>query len=301
MSDRILRLSSNELWRLLELVDPVELVAARLGGTAGGDEAGRFIAASAPAGDHVVFEDPATAVRCLLPASALRGLRTAAVVALAARALLFPSLVTVAVFGSDPATQLQLALIARYVPGVSFVAVWPDDGQPLDERVLDLLDRTDISLLTVGDAGEAMFGASLLVGFGLDRLPARRPAPGALLVNATGRDLPVNLENTADGIYVDDLGLLGDNRHRRFVRVHNDRADRDSEAHWRTEGWHRNQSRSQVRADLGQVLTGASPGRTTIDEVLLVELLGLRDLDVTLACRFQRAALQDGAGAWLSE
>ncbi|MEV4319167.1 hypothetical protein [Actinocrispum sp. NPDC049592] len=301
MSDRTLRLSRDELWRLLELVDPVELVAARLGGAACGDEAGRLSAAGASGGDHVVFEDRDTAVRCLLPASALRGLRTASVVALAARALLFPSLVTVAVLGSDPATQLQLALIARYVPGVSFVAVWPDDGQPLDERVLDLLDRTDISLLTAGDAGEAMFGASLLVGVGLDRLPARRPAPGAVLVNATGRDLPANLENTADGIYVDDLGLLGDNRHRRFVRVHTDRNDRDSEPHWRAEGWHRNQGRSQVQGDLGQVLTGACPGRTTIDEVLLVELLGLRDLDVTLACRFHRAALQDGAGAWLSE
>jgi hypothetical protein len=42
---------------------------------------------------------------------------------------------------------------------------------------------------------------------------------------------------------------------------------------------------------------GTRPGPA--DGVLLMELLGLRELDVTLACRLQRTAVEHGVGAWL--
>jgi ornithine cyclodeaminase/alanine dehydrogenase-like protein (mu-crystallin family) len=317
MSDRILQLGRDELWRVLELIDPVELMVAQLSGQAVDREvrescrlaAAPAAAVGAPVTEPVLLEDSRTGVRCLLSASSLADLRTAALVAMAARQLLTPSVVTVAALGSGPAVQLQLAVLARHVPTVGFVALWPagdEETVPVDRPVLDLLESVGVSLLLAGDAEEAMFGANLLLGAGpgQDHLGDRRLALGAVVVNTTGHDLPDHLVDGVDGIYVDDSRLLETNRHRRFVQLHLDQVAMGGvgggvEPRGRSEGWHRNQC--LIQADLAQVLTGVRPGRKHIDDVLLVELLGLRELDLTLACLLQRAALDLGVGAWLFE
>jgi ornithine cyclodeaminase/alanine dehydrogenase-like protein (mu-crystallin family) len=315
MSDRILQLGRDELWRVLELIDPVELMVAQLSGQAADREVRescRLVAApamaavtGAPATEPVLLDDSRTGVRCLLSASSLSDLRTAALVAMAARQLLTPSVVTVGALGSGPAVQLQLAVVARHVPQVSFVALWPTGNEetvPVDRPVLDLLESVGVSLLLAGDAEEAVFGASLLLsaGPGQEHLGVRRLALGAVVINTTGHDLPDRVVDGVDGIYVDDSRLLETNQHRRFVQLHLDRiATGSGEPHGPSEGWHRNQC--LIQADLAQVLTGARPGRTHVDDVLLVELLGLRELDVTLACLLQRTALDNGVGAWLFE
>jgi ornithine cyclodeaminase/alanine dehydrogenase-like protein (mu-crystallin family) len=317
MAGQILRLGADELWRLLELIDPVELMAARLVGRAtGGTEARpacRLIpaprGADAPDTEPVLLEDLRSGLRCLLPASVLYELRTAALVALAARELLGPGVVTAAVLGSGSAVQLQLAVVARHVPGVSFVAVCPagdPDGVPVRLNVLDLLDRAGVSVLVAAGVGEAVFGANLLLiaDLGDEQLRLDQLALGALLVNASGRDLPEALLRGVDGIFVDDLGLLERNRHRRFVRMHLDRPDSAPEPVRRPEGWYRAgavSGRRRVAADLGQVLAGTHPGRALVDDILLMELLGPRDLDIALACRIQRVALEHGVGTWLFE
>src|SRR5262249_38980044 len=149
------------------------------------------------------------------------------------------------VIGSGLALELQLVALRTHVPDISHVAV---AGPRPDQAVLDLLDRDGIGVSMVTTIADAVFGANLVVLAGPARLNAPRLAKGALLVNATGIDLPAALLGSVHAVYVDDpAGLAGG---RPFAKAQPAR------------------QRGRVRrlpavaGDLGQVLAGDRPGRT---------------------------------------
>lgn len=173
--------------------------------------------------------------------------RAAVLTALSARYLLAPGVVTASVVGGGWAVRAQLDAVARHVPGTSHVAVRVLDGEPLDRDLVDRLRLTGIGLSVAATAGEAVFGANLVVVTDVadpDTWPVRLPG-GAVLVNATGGDLPPAVTRAVDVVFVDDLALLRCAPHRGLP----------------------------VEADLRQVVTGECAGRTSADHVLLVELL----------------------------
>ncbi|MFD7656315.1 hypothetical protein ACFV4N_20285, partial [Actinosynnema sp. NPDC059797] len=136
---------------------------------------------------------------------------------------------------------------ARPVPGPRTVAVGGNAGEPMDRDLVDRLRLTGIGLSVAATAGEAVFGANLVVVTDVadpDTWPVRLPG-GAVLVNATGGDLPPAVTRAVDVVFVDDLALLRCAPHRGLP----------------------------VEADLRQVVTGECAGRTSADHVLLVELL----------------------------
>ena len=55
-----------------------------------------------------------------------------------------------------------------------------------------------------------------------------------------------------------------------------------------------------VRAELGDVLTGASAGRASDTEITIFESLGLAVEDVAAAACAYRKASQDGRGTWVN-
>jgi ornithine cyclodeaminase/alanine dehydrogenase-like protein (mu-crystallin family) len=297
MTRHILQLGVDETWRVLELIDLVDLAAAKLveRATAGDavEQSHRLVhapATGAPAMESVLVEDLRTGDCCRLGASMLQESRNASVAALAARKLLAPGAVTAAVFGSGSSVQQLLA----------------SDGDTVLVRpaVLDLLDQVGTDLSVAAGVDEAVFGANLLLIADSGRVDLRldQVALGALLVNVSGRDLPDRLVRDVDGIFVDDLGLLDANRHRGFVRAHLDPPDAVTRSC--PEGWHRGRAMGgsrRIDADLGQVLAGTHAGRRLADDILLVELLGVRELDVALASRIQQVAQEHGIGTWLWE
>ncbi len=54
-----------------------------------------------------------------------------------------------------------------------------------------------------------------------------------------------------------------------------------------------------IRAELGQILTGARPGRTSTDEVTLFKSLGLAAEDLAAAEYLYRKCKETGAGTWV--
>lgn len=313
MTSPILRLSAEELRSALDGIDPIEVLAEELiGKTVDRTEwdrrqVGRLTpwrdASGAPASDQVLVEDLRSGSKCLLPASSLRMVRAAGLTALTARELLTRGVVTAAVLGSGPATQLQLTLNTRYVPDISHIAIatWStgDGGTPVEPEVLDELELAGIGLSISDSVEEAVFGANLVIVVGgrPEGLELGHLARGALLINTEGRDLPHDLVNGVDQIYVDDAALLEANPERYFVKMHL-AASGNSDWPRPHNGSHH---RRHIDADLGQVLTGARPGRRNIDDILLVELLSVHVLDVWLACRLHRAARERGLGARLLE
>ena len=59
-------------------------------------------------------------------------------------------------------------------------------------------------------------------------------------------------------------------------------------------------SRGHIRAELGEVLTGAKPGRASAGEITLFKSLGLAVEDLAAAEHLYRKAKETGAGVWAS-
>ncbi len=275
----VLELSADEVWTAFDTVDPLPpLVAELTGRTSQRSDALRPWPGAETGPAALVVVDGC----CVLPAASLRMFHAASLVALAARQLLSPGGATVALLGVTPASQPQLAAIARLLPDISHIAICLAGdlrSNPLEPRLVDQLDLSGIGLSVGTDPAAAVFGANLVVlldGAGVD-LRAAHFATGAVLVNATGVVLPDRLAAEADEVIVDDNRLVGDTRaHSRCGRASG--------------------SPALPPADLGQLLYGSHPGRDRFDEVMLVELLGARTLNVRLARQLCRAARQQGLG-----
>jgi ornithine cyclodeaminase/alanine dehydrogenase-like protein (mu-crystallin family) len=306
-----LRLRHIDVLRAMEEFDLLEVMAEELVRPAldAPDHAlaSRFVPADdgANGSDELAVEDAGTGQICLLPKSSLRMVRSAGLSALAARELHPPGVVTAAILGSSEAAQLHLSVIARHVPNLSHAALYPGGAlavPQIEQTLLDQLELAGIGVSLSDSPRRAASGANLVVvtDFDQDRLDIGQLPPGALVVNASGRDLPPELLTGVDQVYVDDLGLLDDNSHRTVVRLHQTGPDLSAQPqnHVR-EGWYRHEvswrRQRRIEADLGQVLTGAR-GRTYVDDVLLAELLGQSVPDVVLAGRIHQTAAKHGLG-----
>jgi ornithine cyclodeaminase/alanine dehydrogenase-like protein (mu-crystallin family) len=209
--------------------------------------------------------------------------RAAVLVALAARHLLGPELITAAVIGRRLAVQLHTLILARYVPGVSHISVFLTDApaasgraaapapdgadqvpSAIDAQLVDELELAGIVLVRATSPARAAFGANLVVVAGPgdgDRYPGApvRLARGALVVNASGGDLPQDLADQVGHVFVDDMSLVG--------RAAEHGLSRPAQVP------DRRRSRYRLVGDLRQVVVAEHPGRTGQEQVLLVELL----------------------------
>jgi ornithine cyclodeaminase/alanine dehydrogenase-like protein (mu-crystallin family) len=303
MADAILRLGVEDVWIALQAMDPVAVVAEELIGRTVGTRPDDG-AVDEWVGDRddvelVMLEHQKTGVQCVLPAESLRLSRSAALTALAARELLIPGGVTVAVLGAAEAMQFQLSLVARYVPDISHAAAYLKDetSSSLLSRLAEQLDLNGIGLSAVTSVADTVFGANLVVAAeeaavrDLDEIRPAQLARGTVLVNATGRDLPPDLLEEVGELYVDDLSLLPANEHRYFVGAHLSAArDRSSVG----------SLTPRISADLGQLLTKGHFVREQQNRLVLVELLGAQTLTAPLAYQIFEAALRHRLGSWLT-
>lgn len=301
MTGSVLRLRAPEVWRALEVIDPLavlveDLIGRTVGGPGHGTPVGRLVPwhGSRPDdGEYVLLEHPAAELPCVLPAHSLRTSLAAVLAAVAARELLASSSVTAAVAGSAEATRPQLSMLARYVPDISHIAMCLAGGpHQVEPKLADQVHLSGIGLSVVHTLADAVFGAILIIAtnhgavhLDFDTLRRGQLARGAVLVNATGADLPTELVDRMDQVFVDDFGLLADHRDRCVVANHLAPPADGPDGNDR-----------RIAADLGQLLTGRHPGRTRTDDVVLVELLGVHHLNVALAHRIHEAATRTGLG-----
>ncbi|TCO62350.1 hypothetical protein [Actinocrispum wychmicini] len=164
MAGPVTQFAVDELWRVLDDVDPVDVLSGELCST------------------------PLSA----FPAEVSRAVRAAAFAVLAGRVMLVPGAVTVGVIGSGLAAELSVSVIARHLPDVVHVAVHKGH---LGARVQDQLDLDGIDVAVPGEISDAVFGASFVVV--TDALATglpRRLAKGAVLVNTSGVDVPTQVD-----------------------------------------------------------------------------------------------------------
>lgn len=258
----------------------------------------------AAVGELITVEDLDTGRVCLMPAPSVQMISLAGLAGLTAREFAGPGELTAAMFGSTASVCLHLQVLAKYVPNMSHISVYPAAGLEAARascpNVVDVMKRAGIGLSGAPDARTAALGANLIVvtELGLECLDIGPPRPGVLVVNAARRDLPDGLLRQVDRVYVDDLELVEHNQQRAFARLHL-AVQRPAVSMHQQEGWHRHQSlwrdQRRISAELGRVLAGLEE-RPGFDDVSLVELLGGGSPDVWLASHIHRAAIELGIG-----
>jgi ornithine cyclodeaminase/alanine dehydrogenase-like protein (mu-crystallin family) len=306
MTEVVLRLDADEVCRVLEVLDPVAVLAEELIKSAinhpdlDSERASRLVPWPDGDGDHLRVDTASPGVSCAMPATALRMAHAAALAAIATRELLPPGGITVAILGTRKAIQSQLSVLVRHVPDIVHVAVRvtdDDDTGVFEPRLLDQLDFAGISLSVVAALGDSLFGANLVVAVSEEALTesgeqatVNQLVRGTVLVNASGHDLPAGLVNHADQIYVDDLALLPVHPDRYVVARHLEHAA--AEDAW--PGGHG--GRPAISSDLGLLLAGARPSRVRQADILVVELLSVNAPNTHLAHLIAESAVRAGLG-----
>ena len=306
MAETVLRLEADDVWRTLETLDPVAVLAEELIKRAINhhdrehEPACRLVPWTGHDDQYVLTEGVPRGVRCAMPAAALRTVHAAALSALATRELLPPGGITVAMLGTRRATETQLAVLVKHVPDIVHVAVRITDmaeTDTLEPRLLDQLDLAGIGLSVMTALAETLFGANLVVVVSEEALTeggehagVKHLVRGTVLVNASGHDLPTDLVDHVDQIYVDDLALLSAHPDRYVVDRHLAHASAG-------EPWAGAQGRPpDIAADLGLLLAGARPGREQQDDIVVVELLSADTPNTNLAHMIAEAAVRGGLG-----
>jgi len=230
----------------------------------------------------VLLHDGTTGrLTAVVNASAVTAIRTAAVSAVATRALARPGARTVAVVGAGVQGRSHVEAMR---------AVLGDDievrlASRTPQRARALAAQTGASV--AAGAEEAVDGADVVCTVTSSAEPVLRRAwlaPGAH-VNAVGSSLRSARELDTETIR--DAALFVDRRESALAEAGDLLlAGREDPA----------VGASHIRAELGEVLTGAHPGRTTDDELTVFESLGLAVEDLAAAELAVARAREDGIG-----
>jgi len=224
----------------------------------------------------------------VLDASAVTAIRTAAVSAVATRALALPDAGDLAILGSGVQAGTHLEAIAC-VRAVRRVRVTSRDPEHARAFVGRQAGHFDFPIEAVACAVDAVRGADLVVTATSSAVPVMERewlSEGAHL-NVVGASLPDRRE--VDGATVAAAALFVDRRE----SAENEAGDYLLALR---EGAIRE---GHIRAELGDVLVGRHPGRTSPAEITLFKSLGLAVEDLAAAMLVLRRAQAGHTARWV--
>ena len=223
----------------------------------------------------------------MLNASAITAIRTAAVSGVATRLLAREDAGDLAIIGSGVQARSHLAAMAC-VRSIRRVRVVSHQFEHARRFATELQPHYAFSIEPVVTIEAAVREADLIVTATSSAEPVVRQgwiAPGAHL-NVVGASLPTARE--VDTATMAAASLFVDRRESTL----NEAGDYLFAAREGAIG------PEHIRAEIGEVLTGAQPGRTQPDEITLFKSLGLAVEDVTAAAFIYQRARRNSAGTW---
>jgi ornithine cyclodeaminase len=239
-------------------------------------------------GGVILFDGTTGEMRMIANASAITAIRTAAVSALATRVLANPDAGDLALIGAGVQARFHLPAIAcvRNLKRVRVAAGHFENAQKFaDEFAADFSFPID----AVRSAEAAVRGADTIVTATNTREPVLQRewiSPGAH-INAIGTFSPKARE--IDSATMAAATLFTDRRESLF----NEAGDYLLAA---ADGVINEDS---LAAELGEVLIGKHPGRTSHDEITLFKSLGLAMEDLAAAAFIYREAQERSLGTWV--
>jgi ornithine cyclodeaminase len=211
-------------------------------------------------------------LRAVLHAGAVTQIRTAAVSAVATRALARTGAREVAILGAGHQARSHLEAMRLVLPG-AHVRAWARDPEKAHALGADEV---------VASAEEAVRGADVVCTTTASKEPVLRRAwlsPGAH-VNAVGSSIPTARELDSETMAA--AALFVDRRESTLAES----------GDWLLAGL----EPDHIRAELGEVLAGLAPGRAADDELTVFKSLGLAVEDLAAAQHAYARAVAEGAG-----
>jgi ornithine cyclodeaminase/alanine dehydrogenase-like protein (mu-crystallin family) len=224
----------------------------------------------------------------LLNASAVTEIRTAAVSAVATGLLARGDAAELAIVGTGVQARAHLLAMAAARPLTS-VRVAGRDPAKARRFAEDMRGRTDAPVTACGSAADAVAGAGIVVTATSSAQPVLRRdwlAPGAH-INAVGACVPQARELDAETMAA--AALFTDSRES-LTSEAGDYLLAQAEGAIGPD---------HIRAEIGELLTGAAPGRAGDAEITVFESLGLAVEDLAAASLAYRKAAERGTGTWV--
>src|SRR5579863_2632820 len=219
----------------------------------------------------------------MVNASAVTEIRTAAVSAVATGLLARPGAATLAIVGTGVQAQAHARALAATRP-LTGIRITGRDPARARQVAAALAAELGLPVSAHAAARDAIEGADIVVTATTSPEPvlSRAWLAAGAHVNAVGAYTPVTRE--IDTATMAEAALFADSRE----SVQNEAGDYLLA---RQEGVD-----NPVRATLGELLTGAAPGRATDDEITLFESLGLAAEDLAAATYLYEKATRLGVG-----
>ncbi|MBV9924765.1 MAG: ornithine cyclodeaminase family protein [Acidobacteria bacterium] len=222
-------------------------------------------------------------------ASAVTAVRTAAVSALATDVLAREDACDLCVVGAGVQARTHVEAIAC-VRDVRRCRVAGRSAERARSLVEELRGLYEFPVEAVGTVGEAVRGADLVVTATNSAGPVLRRewVSAGAHVNAVGSCTPHTRELDAEtlaasSLFVDSVESLVNEAGDYLLALREGAV-----------------GPSHIRAELGEVLTGAKPGRTSRQEITLFKSLGLGVEDLAAAAFLYDRAKEAGAGTWVN-
>ena len=235
-------------------------------------------------GGVMLFDGETGELRALIDASAVTSIRTAAVSAVATRALARPDSKVLAILGSGVQARAHLEAMARVLP-FEQARVWSRTAEHAQGFAAEA--EAPFPVEAVDSAEAAVRGADVVVTVTSAREPIVEHgwlAAGAH-VNAVGSSIPTARE--LDSATIAAAALFVDRRESTL---------NESGEYLRAveeEGI----GPDHIRAELGEVLVGSHEGRRSDEELTVFVSLGLAVEDLAAAEYLYRRARSEGAGS----
>lgn len=224
----------------------------------------------------------------VLNASAVTEIRTAAVSVVATDLLARPDADVLAVIGAGVQARAHI-LALDDARRLTEIRVAGRDRTRTEQFVAGLPASVRAPVTVSASVREAVDGAGIVVTVTNSRVPVLEGgwlAPGTH-INAVGASLPTDRELATDAVA---RGVLFADRRESLLAESGDYGLAAADGAVGPEN---------VRAELGELLTGAATGRASDEEITIFKSLGLAVEDLAAArCAFE-AAERTGAGSWL--
>ncbi|MBA2288004.1 MAG: ornithine cyclodeaminase [Ktedonobacteraceae bacterium] len=245
----------------------------------------------------LLYDSMSGRITCLMEGAYISSLRTASVSVLSAQLLGVPRIETVAVIGAGVLAHAHIELLARSLKHVRQIRIFDLDQERialLQKKLAPVLEKHDISWLSVATAEEAIRPAQLIIPVTTTTTGYISYAwlqPGAVLVNVSLDDPLPEVVFKADAVIVDDWNLVKNDPRRLLGRMY-----RAGQIRGPDEPASSDAACRCVDAQLGDIISGKKDGRRTDNDIILVNPFGLAIEDVALATRVHQIARQHGWG-----
>jgi ornithine cyclodeaminase len=239
-------------------------------------------------GGVLLFSCETGELLALMNASAITAIRTAAVSGVATRALAREDARSLAIIGSGVQARTHLAAMAAVRP-LERARVVSRNADNAKRMVQELQPAFPFPLEAVVDAEQAVRGADLIVTATNSPEPVlnRSWIRAGAHINAVGASQRTKRE--LDTATVRAASLFVDRRES-AVNEAGDYLLAAGEAGLGVD---------HIKAELGEVLIGAKPGRASAEEITCFKSLGLAVEDVAAADHLYRRAQEQRAGQWV--